>query len=189
MTRPPHEEQARELAATTGRSYDDALRLVHIEHKTRLTVEEAEFALGHPLAVLAEGPTEPEVVGTSGLGPLLRDVRLAYGTGRFPDVVVITSIRMSGEDVEERLLTEVLHNFLRFRDKSHEELKRTSPRESWDRANAAVPEPAELTFAGATTQATRISADGFTALRVPYLHGQVVVGTSSTSTPALDLTS
>ena len=70
MTRPSDEEQARELAATTGRSYDDALRLVHISHRTRLTVAEAAFALGHPLAVLADGPGEPVVVGTSGLGPL-----------------------------------------------------------------------------------------------------------------------
>lgn len=187
MTRPSDEEQARELAATTGRSYDDALRLVHISHKTRLTVAEAAFALGHPLAVLTDGPGEPVVVGTSGLGPQLRDVRLAYGTGRFSDVVVITSIPMAGEEVEDHLLTEVLSNFLRFRDSSHEELKRTSPRESWDRAQAAVPEPVEVTFAGNTTPGTRISADGFTALRVPYLHGQVVVGTISTDLPILTL--
>lgn len=188
MTRPSSEEQARELAATTGRSYDDALRLVQISHKTRLTVDEAAFALGHPLAVLADGPTAPEVVGTSGLGPRLRDVRLSYGTGRFPDFVVITSIPMPGEEVEELLLTEVLHNFLRFRDKSDEELKRTSPRESWERANAAVPEPTEITFAGVTAPGTRISVDGLSALRVPYLHGQVVVGTSAAAVPALDLT-
>ncbi|MEV4731470.1 hypothetical protein [Saccharopolyspora sp. NPDC049426] len=188
MTRPSDEDQARELAATTGRSYDDALRLVHISHKTRLTVAEAAFALGHPLAVLADGPGERAVVGTSGLGPQLRDVRLAYGTGRFPDFVVITSIPMAGEAVEDHLLPEVLSNFLRFRDKTHEELKGTSPRESWDRAEAAVPEAVEIAFAGVTTAGTRISVDGLSALRVPYLHGQVVVGTSDADLPALALT-
>ncbi|GAB3671151.1 hypothetical protein [Saccharopolyspora tripterygii] len=188
MTRPTREEQARDLAAETGRSYDDALRLVEIEHKTRLTVDDAAFALGHPLAVLADEPTAPEVVGTSGLGPLLRDVRVAYGSGHFPDFVVITSVPMRGEEVEEGLLTEVLHNFLRFRDKSHEELRRTSPRESWERARAAVAEPVEVTFGGIRTTGTRITVDGLSAVRVPYLHGQVVVGTSSTEIPDLVLT-
>ncbi|MDI2030009.1 hypothetical protein QFW96_15370 [Saccharopolyspora sp. TS4A08] len=189
MTRKSYEEQARELAATTGRSYDDALRVVEITRKTRPTVDEAAFALGHPLAVLADGPTAPVVVGTSGLGPQLRDVRIAYvGTDRYPDFVVITSIPMPGEDVEDLLLTEVLSNFLRFRNKSHEELKRTSPRESWDRANAAVPDSTEIAFAGVTTRGTRISADGISAVRVPYLHGQIVVGTSGTDVPALALT-
>lgn len=187
MTRPPGEEQARELATRTGRNYDDALRLVHISHKTRLTVAEAAFALGHPLGVLADGPGEPVVVGTSGLGPQLRDARLSYGNGRFPDFVVITSIPMPGEEVEDGLLPEVLHNLLRFRDRSHEELKRTSPRESWERAKAAVPEPVEISFAGARTPGTRISVDGLSALRVPYLRGQVVVGTSGTDLPTLAL--
>lgn len=187
MTRKSDEEKARDLTAKTGRSYDDALRLVHISRKTRPTVAEAAFALGHPLAVLADGPGEPVVVGTSGFGLQLRDVRLAYGTGHFSDVVVITSIPMDGEEVEDHLLSEVLSTFLRFRDSSYEERKRTSPRESWDRAQAAVPEPVEISFAGATTPGTRISADGLTALRVPYLHGQVVVGTTSPDLPTLTL--
>ncbi|WP_165939863.1 hypothetical protein [Saccharopolyspora aridisoli] len=37
------------------------------------------------------------MAGPSGLGPQLRDVRLAYGTGHLPDRVVITSVPMSGE--------------------------------------------------------------------------------------------
>jgi hypothetical protein len=45
----------------------------------------------------------------------------------------------------------------------------------------------EISFAGATTPGTRISADGLSALRVPYLHGQVVVGTIGTDLPALTL--
>lgn len=188
MTRPSYEEQARELAATTGRGYDDALRLVHIEHKTRLTVDEAVFALGHPLAVLAGGPTAPEVFGTDGLGPQLRSVHISYGTGSFSDFRVTTSIPLPGEDVEDHLLAEMLSTFLRFHDKSYDELKRTSPRESWERANAAVPEPVEVTFAGSAAQGTRISIDGFTALRVPYLHGQVVVGSSGAEIPDLVLT-
>lgn len=189
MTRPSYEEQARELAAATGRAYADALRLIHIEHQVRLTVGDAAFALGHPLAVLVGGPTAPQVVGTSGRGPHLRDVRVSYGTGRFPDFVVITSIPMPGEDVEDHLLTEVLSNFLSFRDRANDEPKRTSPRKHWDRANAAIPEPAEITFAGKTTPGTRIGIDGVAALRVPYLHGQVVVGTSGAEIPELGLTS
>jgi len=188
MTRPSYEAQARELAAATGRDYDDALRLVRIEHKVRLTVGEAAFALGHPLAVLVDGPTAPEVVGTSGHGPHLRDVRISYGTGRFPDFVVITSIPMPGEDIEDHLLTEMLANFLSFRDRSNDEEKRTSPLKSWDRANAAIAEPVEITFAGGTIPGTRISIDGLTALRVPYLHGQVVAGTSGAEIPDLGLT-
>ena len=114
-------------------------------------------------------------------------MRLAYGTGRFPDFGVITSIPMAGEEVGDHLLPEVLSNFLRFQDKTHEELKRTSPRESWERAQDAVPEAVEIAFAGVTTAGTRISVDGLSALRVPYLHGQVVVGTGA-DVPALALT-
>lgn len=187
MTRPSNEEKAREVAAATGRSYDDALRLAHIESKTRITVAEGAFALGHPVAVLADGPTEPEVAGTDGFGPQLRNVHISYGSGRLPDFKVITSIPLPGEDIEDHLLTNMLSDFLRSSEPD-EERRRTSARKSWDRAKTADPEPIEVIFAGSTTRGTRISLDGFTALHVPYLHGQVIVGSSGAEIPDLVLT-
>lgn len=180
------EAQARELAASTGRSYEDALRLVRIEHQTRLTVADASFALGHPVAVLADSELEPSVTGTTGLGPRLRDVHIGYGTGTFPDIVVVTSIPLPGEGPDENLLANVLHNFLLFhgprRDVAAER------RITWQQASAATPRSAEVTVNGTETPAIQITVGRMTAVRLPYLTGQIVIGTPGTSVPALVLT-
>jgi hypothetical protein len=180
------EAQARELAASSGRSYEDALRLVRIEHKTRLTVADASFALGHPVAVLANSELEPSVTGTTGLGPQLRDVHIGYGAGRFPDVMVVTSIPLPGEEPDEDLLASVLHNFLLFHGARGDVA--AERRITWQQATAATPRPVEVTFNGTETPAIQITVGRMTAVRLPYLTGQIVIGIPGTSIPALVLT-
>jgi hypothetical protein len=180
------EAQARELAASSGRSYEDALRLVRIERQTRLSVADASFALGHPVAVLANSDLEPSVTGTTGLGPQLRDVHIGYGAGTFPDTMVVTSIPLPGEESDEYLLANVLHNFLLFhgarRDVAAER------RITWQQATEATPRPVEVTFDGTETPAVQITVGRMTAARLPYLTGQIVISTAGTSIPALVLT-
>ncbi|MTD57601.1 hypothetical protein [Amycolatopsis pithecellobii] len=180
------EAQARELAASSGRSYEDALRLVRIEHQARLTVADASFALGHPVAVLADSGLEPSVTGTTGLGPHLRDVRIGYGGGTFPDIMVVTSIPLPGEKPDENLLATVLHNFLVFHDTRREDAP--DRRLTWQQATAATPVPVEVSFAGTETPATQLTVGRVKAVRVPYLTGQVVIGSHGTGIPALALT-
>lgn len=179
------EAQARQLAASTGRSYEDALRLVQIEHKTQLTVADASFALGHPVAVLANSELEPSVTGTTGHGPRLRDVHIGYGGGSFPDIMVVTSIPLPGENPDDDLLATVLHNFLL----SHGTRRNaTAGHTAWQQATAATPAPAEVILDGTATPAVRITVDQLTAVRLPYLTGQIVIGTPGTAIPALTLT-
>ncbi|MCX2951570.1 hypothetical protein [Lentzea sp. NEAU-D7] len=178
--------QARALAASSGRSYEDALRLVRIEHKTRLTVADASFALGHPVAVLAHSELEPSVTGTTGRGPHLRDVHIGYGGGSFPDVVVVTSIPLPGEESDDHLLATVLHNFLLHHGTRHNDTARSQV--TWQQATAATSTPTEVTLDGTGTPAVQITVHRMTAVRVPYLTGQIVVGTAGTGVPALTLT-
>jgi hypothetical protein len=179
------EAQARELATNSGRSYEDALRLVHIEHKTRLTVPDASFALGHPLAVLADSELKPSVTGTTGRGPSLRDVHIGYGGGAFPDIMVVTSIPLPGEKPDTHLLATVLHNFLLFHDTRRNIA--AEPRIAWHEASAASSIPTEVTLDGTETPAIQITVGPWTAVRLPYLTGQIVVGTRGTGIPALAL--
>lgn len=180
------EVQARELAASSGRSYEDALRLVQIEHKTRLTVADASFALGHPVAVLANSGLTPSVTGTTGLGPHLREVRIGHGGGSSPDLMVVTSIPLPGEKPDDNLLAIVLHNFLLSRGTRRNDDARYQL--TWEQATAATPAPAQVTLDGIDTPALRITVDELTAVRLPYLTGQIVVGTPGTDAPALTLT-
>jgi hypothetical protein len=180
------EAQARELAASSGRSSEDALRLVQIEHQTRLTVADASFALGHPVAVLANSDLKASVTGTTGRGPRLRDVHIGYGGGSFPDVMVVTSVPLPGEEPDDILLANVLHNFLLFHG-----MRRNATdghRIAWQQATAAIPVPTEVTLDGTETPAIRITVDELTAVRLPYLTGQIVIGTPGTDIPALALT-
>jgi hypothetical protein len=181
------EAQARELAVSSGRSYEDALRLVQIEHKTRLTVADASFALGHPVAVLANSELKPLVTGTTGRGPQLRDVHIGYGGGSFPDVMVVTSIPLPGEKPENDLLATVLHNFLLFHG-TRRDVTAGRRRIAWQQATSATPTPAIATLNGTATPAVQITVRQLTAVRLPYLTGQVVIGTHGTGIPALTLT-
>ncbi|MCG8919831.1 hypothetical protein L6E12_29065 [Actinokineospora sp. PR83] len=179
------EARARELAANSGRTYEDALRLVRIEDKTRLTVADASFALGHPVAVQANSELKPSVTGTTGRGPWLREVRIGYGGGSFSDVLVVTGIPLPGEEPDDNLLATVLHNFL-----LHGALRDVAagPRIAWEQATAATPVPAEVILDGTATPAARLTVGQVTAVRLPYLTGQVVIGTAGTDIPALALT-
>lgn len=180
------EEQARELATSSGRSYEDALRLVQIEHKTRLTVADASFALGHPVAVLANSELKASVTGTTGLGPHLRDVHIGYGGGSFPEVMVVTSIPLPGEEPDDILLATVLHNFLLFHSTRRDATD--GHRITWQQATTATPAPTVVTLDGTETPAIQITVDDLTAVRLPYLTGQIVIGTPGTDIPALALT-
>ncbi|MFD9702529.1 hypothetical protein [Lentzea sp. NPDC059081] len=179
------EAQARELASSTGRSHEDALRLLQLEGKVPLTVPEAAFVLGHPLAVLADSERDPAVTGTTGLGPRLRDVHLGYGTGAFPDVLVVTSIPLPGEAADETLAAVVLHNFLCFHGTPRDTAGR---RAAWQEATSAVPVPVEVVLDGTATPATEIAVGGSRAVRLPYLTGQVVIGLAGPEMPVVALT-